>query len=152
MKHNSKLVVPPLLERISFLVHRINAHLLRDMNPKLKAWHIDLTESRLLVVLLELGPLSAGDLVRIMALPQSTVSHQVKRLEKRGYVSRVPDANDSRVIITDLTEAGHVIARQADECSRIVTRMFAETIDNPEELVIVRRAMKRIDDTLARGI
>lgn len=152
MDSDPSLSAPLLLDRIGFLVHRINAHLLRYMNPKLKAWHIDLTESRLLVALLELGPVPTGDLVRIMALPQSTVSHQVKRLEKRGYVSRVFDPLDSRVIITDLTSAGREIALQAEECSRGVTQMFAEVFDDPAELALVRVAMKRIDDALASEI
>ena len=141
--------VPPLLDRISFLVHRINAHLLREMNPRLKVWGVDLTESRLLVALLELGPLTAGDLVRVMALPQSTVSHQVKRLEKRGYVTREQDAKDSRVIIHKLTDSGREIARQADDCSREITQKFAKAIDNDEELGIVRAALKRIDAIFA---
>lgn len=141
--------VPPLLDRISFLVHRINAHLLREMNPRLKIWGVDLTESRLLVALLEMGPLTAGDLVRIMALPQSTVSHQVKRLEKRGYVTREQDAKDSRVIIAKLTDSGIGIARQADDCSREITRKFAKAIDDEQELGIVRAALKRIDAIFA---
>lgn len=141
---------PPLLDRISFMIHRINAHLLRLTNPKLKDWGIDLTESRLLVALLELGPLAAGELVRIMALPQSTVSHQVKRLEKRGYVARTADAKDSRVIIASLTDAGREIALQAEEHSRSVTRQIAKAIDDDEEMELVRAAMKRIDKAFAR--
>lgn len=140
---------PPLLDRISFLIHRVNAHLLRLMNPKLKAWGIDLTEARLLAVLLELGPLTAGDLVRVMALPQSTVSHQVKRLEKRGYLARTPDVKDSRIVIASLTEAGRAIAVQADENSRAVFTLVAEAIGDEEEMEIVRAAMKRIDKAFA---
>lgn len=141
---------PPLLDRISFLIHRINAHLLRLTNPKLKDWGIDLTESRLLVALLELGPLTAGDLVRVMALPQSTVSHQVKRLEKRSYVVRRPDEKDSRVIIISLTDAGRRIAGQADEHSRTVMGLVAEAIADDEQMEVVREAMKRIDKAFAR--
>jgi DNA-binding MarR family transcriptional regulator len=134
------------------LVHRINAHLLRQMNPRLKVWGVDLTESRLLVALLELGPLTAGDLVRVMALPQSTVSHQVKRLEKRGYVRRDQNAKDSRVIIAHLTERGREIAQQADDCSREVTLQVASAIADENELAVVRAALKRIDETFAQKI
>lgn len=143
--------VLPLLDRISFLVHRINAHLLREMNPRLKAWGVDLTESRLLAALLDLGPLTAGDLVRVMALPQSTVSHQIKRLEKRGYVKRTADVKDSRVVITELTGAGRQIAKQAEACSRDVTKRFSDAVHDEEELAIVRAAMKRIDQAFVDG-
>jgi DNA-binding MarR family transcriptional regulator len=140
---------PRLLDRISFLVHRINAHLMRLTNPLLKVWGIDLTESRLMVALREMGPMPAGDLVRIMALPQSTVSHQVKRLEKLGYVSRSPGEKDSRVVITSLTERGAEIARQADEHSRAVMTQIAEIIGDDAEVEHVRAAMKRIDEAFA---
>jgi len=139
---------PPLRDRVSFLVHRINAHLLRMTNPKLKAWDIDLTESRLLVSLLDNGPMSAGDIVRFMALPQSTISHQLKRLEKRGYVERTPGEHDSRVIIAALSPRGREVALDANALSREVTDLLVAALgqDNLEEL---RHSMKRIDDALA---
>ncbi len=144
--------MPPLLDRISFLIYRINAHLLRHLNPKLKVWGIELTESRLLVTLLELGPLAAGDLVRIMALPQSTVSHQVKRLEKLGYVVRRADTKDSRVIIASLSTRGAEIARQANEESRWVTERLDYAIGDEEEIEMVRSAMKRVDQLFGLGV
>jgi DNA-binding MarR family transcriptional regulator len=148
---NRKRGKPPrLLDRISFLVHRINAHLMRHTNPLLKEWGIDLTESRLMVAILEMGPMAAGDLVRVMAIPQSTVSHQVKRLEKLGYVARNPAENDSRVVIMMLTERGTEIATQAEAYSRSVTEKIAEAVGGDAELEIVRAAMKRIDEVFAR--
>lgn len=150
MEEKPDLTMPPLRERISFLVHRINAHLLRMTNPKLKVWGIDLTESRLLVTLLENGPLAAGDIVRIMALPQSTISHQLKRLEKRGYVRRSAGEHDSRVIIAELTDRGRDVAVEGNALSREVTDRLISAIGR-EELELLRAAMKRIDDALAPG-
>ena len=80
--------LPPLMDRISFLTHRLNALMARACNPYFQVWGVDLVMSRMMVVMLEHGPLPAGEIVRIMALPQSTVSHQIKRLEKLGYVER----------------------------------------------------------------
>lgn len=139
---------PPLRDRVSFLVHRINAHLLRMTNPKLKIWGIDLTESRLLVSLLENGPMPAGDIVRLMALPQSTISHQLKRLEKRGYVQRMPGEHDSRVIIAELSPRGRAVATEANALSREVTDLLVAALGEGQ-LEELRRAMKRIDDALA---
>jgi len=151
MTSNASRPIPRLLDRISFLVHRINAHLLREMNPRLKIWGIDLTESRLLVALHDIGPQTAGELVRVMALPQSTVSHQVKRLEKRGYVTRETDKKDTRVVIMRLTESGRDIALQAERTSREVTQRFAQAIGDDDEVSMVRAALKRIDNTLSRA-
>lgn len=140
--------LPPLIDRVSFLVHRINAHMLRQTNPLLKEWGIDLTESRLMVAILEMGSMSAGDIVRIMALPQSTVSHQLKRLEKLGYLARTPSEKDSRVIIAALTDKGRRVASDANEHSHRVMSGIADAIGNDEELERVRAAMKRVDEAL----
>lgn len=136
--------LPPLQDRISFLVHRINAHLLRITNPMLKRWGVDLTESRLLVALLENGPMAAGEIVRVMALPQSTISHQVKRLEKAGYVTRSPGEKDSRIVIAELTEKGRAVAVEANTHSRDVTDQLLAAIGT-DEVEGVRAALKRVD-------
>ena len=145
---NEPDLLPPLADRVSFLVHRINAHLLRVTNPLLRKWGIDLIESRLLAVLFERGPLSAGEIVAIMALPQSTVSHQTKRLEKIGYVSRASGKQDSRMVITALTELGREIASEGSEISRAVTDQIREAIGDGE-LELVRASLKRVDAMLA---
>jgi DNA-binding transcriptional ArsR family regulator len=79
--------LPALADRISFLMHRINAQMQRICNPRFERWGVDLVTSRMLVALLERGQMSSGDIVRLMALPQSTISHQLKRLEALGYVA-----------------------------------------------------------------
>ena len=145
---NDSDLLPPLVDRVSFLVHRINAHLLRVTNPLLRKWGIDLIESRLLAVLFERGPLSAGEIVAIMALPQSTVSHQTKRLEKIGYVSRASGKQDSRMVITALTELGREIASEGSEISRAVTDQIREAIGD-DQLELVRASLKRVDAMLA---
>ena len=45
-------------------------------------------------------------------MDRGTVSRSVARLEKRGLVYRISDANDGRVSIVTLTDAGSEIADQ----------------------------------------
>jgi MarR family transcriptional regulator, organic hydroperoxide resistance regulator len=142
--------MPVLLDRISFLVHRINAHLQRNTNPLLKRWGVDLTESRLLVALLENGPIPVGEIVRIMALPQSTISHQIKRLEKPGYVRRTQGDSDSRIVIAELTDKGRAVAVEANTHSRDVTDQMLAAIGE-DEVELVRAALKRVDAAFANG-
>lgn len=140
--------LPPLEERISFLVHRINAQMQRICNPRFDELGIDLVTSRMLVALLERGPMSLGDIVRTMALPQSTISHQVKRLEALGYLSRSSDPEDSRVIRSALTPRGREVAQAANALSRSVTDALLAAI-GAAEVEAVRAALKRADAALA---
>lgn len=142
---NKKL--PPLLNRISFMMHRINAHMMRICNPYFQEWGVDLVTSRMMVALLERGPLPAGEIVRIMALPQSAISHQIKRLEKLGYLSRNVGETDSRMVIADLTDRGREVAHSANALSRRVTDELLAAIGQ-DDLPVVRAALKRVDHAL----
>ena len=148
MGDDTRPALPPLRDRISFLVHRINAHLLRSTNPKLKRWKIDLTESRMMVAMLENGPMAAGEIVTLMALPQSTISHQLKRLERMSYIQRAPGERDSRMIIASLTDIGREIAVEANAHSRLVTDQLLDAIGG-REVEVIRAALQRVDAALA---
>ena len=139
--------LPPLQDRISFLMHRINAQMQRICNPRFERWGVDLVTSRMLVALLERGAMSSGDVVWTMALPQSTISHQIKRLEALGYVARSTDAVDSRIVIATLTDTGRSVAEAANELSRSVTDTLLDAIGD-DEVELVRAALKRIDRAL----
>jgi MarR family transcriptional regulator, organic hydroperoxide resistance regulator len=139
--------LPPLLNRISFMMHRINAHMMRICNPYFQEWGVDLVTSRMMVALLENGPLSAGEIVRIMALPQSTISHQIKRLEKLGYLSRSAGEVDSRMVIAELTDRGREVAMAANALSRRVTDELLAAIGE-DDITVVRAALKRVDHSL----
>ncbi|MGL6042895.1 MAG: MarR family winged helix-turn-helix transcriptional regulator [Sandaracinobacteroides sp.] len=142
-----KQKLPPLQDRISFLIHRINAQLQRICNPRFERWGVDLVTSRMLVALLERGQMSSGDIVRTMALPQSTISHQIKRLESLGYVARSIDGVDSRIVIATLTDSGREVAKAANELSRSVTDTLLDAIGEAE-VELVRAALNRMDKAL----
>ena len=143
----SEIALPPLMDRISFLTHRLNALMARACNPYFQRWNVDLVMSRMMVVMLEHGPLPAGEIVRIMALPQSTISHQIKRLEKLGYVEREQGKQDSRVRVASLTEKGRDVAQQANLLSQQVIGVLLDSIGE-DDMETVRAALIRADRAL----
>lgn len=140
--------VVPLLERVSFLVHRVNAQMLRVCNPHFQKWGVDLVTSRMMVALLENDGLTAGDIVKLMALPQSTISHQLKRLERLGYITRENSAADSRIVIARLTDQGRLIADEANKLSRKVVTQMLQSIGD-EEAQTIRSGLREMDKALA---
>ncbi len=134
----------PVEGRYSFLIHRINAHLARLCNPMFRRWRVDIDLARLLAVLDERGAMAAGEIVRVMALPQSTISHQVKRLEKLGYVRRTSDLRDSRIVTVTLTEAGHGVARDSNRLSRQVTSILEAALGDMDRRAFAA-ALGRVD-------
>ena len=77
--------------------------------------------SRILALLADREAMRIGELVEAMALPQSTVSHQVQRLEKRGLLRKRRAAEDNRAVAVSLTRKGHRIAL---ECSRLSLSVY----------------------------
>lgn len=140
---------PPLSSRATFLVHRINAQILQICNPVLAAYDLDLYSSRILVALAEFGPMKVGGLVELMALPQSTISHQIKRLEKLGYLSRARSAHDNRAVEVSLTLRGAELAALCDDLSAAVYGPVRAAMA-PEELETLVRLLGRMFDNLPR--
>lgn len=107
----------PLEERITFLIHRTNASISRVCDPYYDKWGVDTITSRILAALHEKGSLSAGELDRVMGLPQSTISQRIKKLEGKGFVRRTVSPSDSRVVLVELTKSGREIAIAGHELS-----------------------------------
>ncbi|MBF9033531.1 MarR family transcriptional regulator [Rhodobacterales bacterium HKCCE2091] len=107
----------PLEERATFLVHRINAKLALACNPAFGRFDIDLYSSRILVALRQHQRLRVGELVDLMVLPQSTISHQVKRMERKGYLKRTRSEVDNRTVEVTLTDLGREMAERCEQMS-----------------------------------
>ena len=135
---DTKAELPELSARPTFLVHQLNAELARICNPLFRRLHVDLITSRILVILLERETTYIGDVVELMALPQSTVSHQIKRLVTSGMVERHADAADNRAYVVSLTERGREVARQCNAVSAEIYAALFDDFDDDELERLVR--------------
>jgi len=86
------------------------------------------------------GPWTPTALAARVEMPLSTVLFRVGRLEKRGHAERIPNPDDRRSYLVQLTEDGHALLRQA----RPRFRSYAEAVEE-------RLGDARIDD-LRRGL
>ncbi|MFJ2605503.1 MarR family winged helix-turn-helix transcriptional regulator [Streptomyces sp. NPDC091279] len=87
------------------------------MHPELS-----LVSYTLLGHLEESGGCRATDLAAHYALDKSTVSRQVTALERASLVERRQDAEDHRVLLVQLTDAGRQILAQVTESRRAAFR------------------------------
>ena len=118
--------IPMLSERISFRVHQLSAQMARITNPLFREFGIDVVSSQILLLVQERGSVGISELLGIVHLPQSTISHQIQRLEKRGYIRRERGGTDLRTVSISLTESG---ARVAGECEAISTRVYRAMVE-----------------------
>jgi DNA-binding MarR family transcriptional regulator len=127
-----------MARRLTFQVHRVNAKIAQVANPLFRSQQLDLLSSRILVLLLERNALRVGELVDEMVLPQSTISHQLQRLEKRKLLRRRRARDDNRAVAVSLTPKGLALARQCNALSLAVYRHMTERLSGAEAAELAR--------------
>jgi DNA-binding MarR family transcriptional regulator len=140
-----------LEDRVSFLTHRINAKLQQLCNPVIAPYDLDLYSSRIIVALAEKEAMKVGELVDLMALPQSTMSHQLKRLESDGYVLRTRSSTDNRTVVITLTEKGREVAETCNRLSDIILSYVSEELDE-NEIVLLSNLLQRVFASLPKEV
>jgi len=75
---------------------------------------IDITQTQIFTImtLSEQSPVRLSQLSKKLQISAPTVTGIVDRLEKSGFVKRIPDIKDRRVINVDLTAEGRHIAKK----------------------------------------
>ncbi len=69
-----------------------------------RALGVNRTDGRCLDVIERAGQISAGDLAIEAGLTTGSITAVVDRLEKKGYLRRVPDPDDRRRVLLEVTE------------------------------------------------
>lgn len=131
-KPQRPLIGPPAEERPTFLVNRVNAKLAQVANRLFRVHGIDVVSSRILIYLLEREEVRVGELVDLLALPQSTISHQLQRLEKAKLIRKRRTREDNRAVAVVLTAAGRFAAQECNAFSLDVHRQMASHLGERE--------------------
>jgi MarR family transcriptional regulator, organic hydroperoxide resistance regulator len=139
--------LPRLEDRVTFLTHRVNERLQHVSNPVIARFGLDLYSSRVLFALDQNGPMRVGQLVDLMALPQSTISHQLKRMEKSGLVHRTRSEVDNRTVFISVTPQGAKATQMCTDLSNLVQERIAEEFSD-KELEALTEGLKRVFEIL----
>jgi DNA-binding MarR family transcriptional regulator len=78
-----------------------------------KIYQVSAPQLHCLLALYEHGPLPPSQIARNIMVKSSTVTGIIDRLEQKGFVGRLRNSPDRRVITIQLTEAGRELARNA---------------------------------------
>ena len=91
------------ITRIAYLITRARRH---DRVRTVAAVPLDRAAVMVLGQLAESGPVRPGELAARLAVEAPHVTRQVQRLQQAGYADRVPDPDDRRAQLIQLTPAG----------------------------------------------
>jgi DNA-binding MarR family transcriptional regulator len=99
------LEVEGIVDRISGLSRRLH----RMMDETLSEFGLDSGDYKVMGALSQAGPpfrSTPGRLARRMELSSGTMTNRLDRLESAGIVRRLPDPDDRRSVLVELTEDG----------------------------------------------
>lgn len=101
---------------LPFLMHCIVSLMVEKASSQFAALGLNVADARVLLAAMQAGEVRVGDLSEVTCIPQSTLSHVLRRLATQGLVTRTRAKSDNRAIIVRLTPAGGLVAR---ECFRL---------------------------------
>jgi DNA-binding MarR family transcriptional regulator len=104
-----------LNDHIPFLLYRLASQLSIEANAQFKALGVNTLSSRVLLVLLAGDAATVGDLSSITAIDQSTLSHILIRLGRKGLTIKRKEGRDSRIVNVRLTAKGRKAALRCRE-------------------------------------
>ncbi len=134
------------LARISHLLTRAKQH---DRTVVESGVAVDRAGTPLLRALEAAGPMRLGELADRLSVEAPHVTRQVQRLERTGYVERVPDPDDRRAQRVRLTAQGAdaVACIRAAGLRRMAEALAAWSDEDRHTLAVLCHRM--VDDLLA---
>jgi MarR family 2-MHQ and catechol resistance regulon transcriptional repressor len=84
----------------------------RVVRPPLAASGLAMTEFAVLEALYHKGPLRLGEIRDRILVTGASTTYVVKKLEERGLMRRKPYADDSRVVLGELTAKGRALIEE----------------------------------------
>ncbi len=132
--------------QVTARLSRIGAHLARRQEAVFGRFGLGRGEVGLLSALRISRPphrLSPTQLARGLMLSSAGVTSRIDRLERRGYVRRLPDPNDRRGVLIELTDEGLEAVDAAVEANTISDRQLLDRLD-PEEVVVLEGILRKL--------
>jgi DNA-binding MarR family transcriptional regulator len=132
--------------QVTARLSRIGPHLARRQEAVFSTFGLSRGEVGLLSALRVAGPphrLSPTRLGHGLMLSSAGVTSRLDRLERRGYVRRLPDPDDRRGVIVELTDEGVAIVDAAVAANTASDRKLLERLD-PQEIATLEALLRKL--------
>jgi MarR family transcriptional regulator, organic hydroperoxide resistance regulator len=126
--------------RVGRLHHMLAGQLLRRAG-------LHTGQELLMMHLWETGPQRQADLVTVLGSDSATMTRTLQRLERAGFVRRIPSPTDRRVVIVEPTTASQALRREVEEIwqqlESITTRGFTD-----DQRAVTLRVLEQLERNL----
>ena len=129
-------------DHILYLISRLQEQAFRFLSRELGQRGIQGIEPSHGAIIRQLemhGSLSMSQLAKLIDRTKPTVTVLVRKLEKNGYVTRIPDPTDGRVTKISLTEKTKALADDLQEVSLLMIQIVYLGLSDTEQQDFVDR-------------
>jgi DNA-binding MarR family transcriptional regulator len=140
--------------QVTARVSRIGQHIARRQEEVFGRFGLTRGEVGVLSALRVAGPphrLSPTRLFKGLMLSSAGMTSRLDRLERRGYVKRVPDPNDRRGVQVELTDAGRKVLEEAVAANTTSERQLLGDL-NKKEMAALTKTLREILANLEPGL
>ena len=145
----SRKTTAPTPFQLCSLIGRIRSELHAGIEAELARQGFELGFSQF-VTLKRLGtdgPMTAGELARLLSHNPGALTRLLDKLEQRDYVRRVPDPNDRRALRIELTASGRTLWKRINACGERVAERALEG-NTEKERMQLQSLLNRVLDNL----
>lgn len=109
---------------------------------KKQGLEITIAEAHMLVAIALREHGTMGEVTEAVSLTNGTVTTMVKKLEAKGYVARVRDGADKRILRVALTDKGKLVNEVHKKFHTELTNAVLESIDENEKKMLLKTMEK----------
>jgi DNA-binding MarR family transcriptional regulator len=144
----AKLPRKVLLEQLSYQLGReLSARTIMFHGAIAEKMGLSITEHKALDILSRQGPVTAGQLAKVTGLTTGAITGMVDRLEKAGFMRRVPDPHDRRKIrVEAVVEKYEAMAGVFASLGQAMNGLL-ESYDD-KELAVIHDFMSRLPEVM----
>jgi DNA-binding MarR family transcriptional regulator len=117
-----------LIDNVAFLIFRIASKISADANQAFRDAGLSTMQARIVLALLSAETWTVGDLCQFTGIDQSTMSHSLAALARRGIVSKRRQPSDNRTVRVKLTAKGLETALRGAEVAAQFDRALCNAI------------------------
>ena len=128
-----------LENQLCFPLYACSKEVVRRYTPHLDKLDLTYTQYLVMMALWEYGELSVGELGERLFLDSGTLTPMLKKMEDKGYVSRVRSSVDERRVNVRLTEVGEQLKEEAREVPLAMGQCVNIDPDDAAKLVYLLR-------------
>lgn len=129
----NKIKIPVLISRISKLQRKI-------LNEKLKDFNLEASQGIILFKIKELGESTPKELIEMGIIEKPAISKTLAKLEKLGYIEKIPSLKDARSFSVRLSKNGEMIESCVND--------FIEDLNNKFKMILNNNSLKELETLL----